>query len=120
MVLWKESEVQIKTKFDGVVRPLPRGDNCKNNNSKNQIKKIEFVQTKIFFISVKEIVLMWKTKSLCFKRIGSKVSNHILNDECNNIVSWRHIVKNDKKHIVRKVTRGTVPSSGSCPTGAGG
>lgn len=48
VVLWKESEVQIKTKFDGVVRPLPRGDNCKNNNSKNQIKKIEFVQTKIF------------------------------------------------------------------------
>lgn len=48
VVLWKESEVQIKTKFDGVVRPLPRGDNCKNNNSKNQIKKIEFVQTKFF------------------------------------------------------------------------
>ena len=43
VVLWKKSEVQIKTKFDGVVRPLPRGDNCKNNNSKNQIKKIEFV-----------------------------------------------------------------------------
>lgn len=48
VVLWKESEVQIKTKFDGVVRPLPRGDNCKNKNSKNQINKIEFVQTKIF------------------------------------------------------------------------
>lgn len=51
VVLWKESEVQIKTKLDGVIRPLPRGDNCKNNNSKNQMKKIEFVQTKIFFYS---------------------------------------------------------------------
>ena len=40
---------------------------------------------------------MRKTKSLCFKRIGSKVSNHILNHECNNIVSWKQIVKNDKK-----------------------
>lgn len=54
VVLWKESEVQIKTKFDGVVRPLPRGDNCKNNNSKNQTKKIEFVQTKIFLFRWKK------------------------------------------------------------------
>lgn len=63
---------------------------------------------------------MRNTKWHCFKLIGIKVSNHIMTHERNYIVSWKHIVKNDKKHIVRKVARGTVPSSGSCPTGAGG
>lgn len=90
VVLWKKSEVQIKTKFDGVVRPLPRGDNCKNNNSKNQTKKIEFVQTKIFFYFGKRRRRQNRSVS---NVIGSKVSNHILSHECNNIVSWKHIVK---------------------------
>ena len=36
MILWKKGKVQIKTKFNGVIRPLSRSDLWKKNKQTNK------------------------------------------------------------------------------------
>ena len=36
MILWKKGKVQIKTKFNGVIRPLAWSDLCRKNKQTNK------------------------------------------------------------------------------------
>ena len=40
MILWKKSEVQIKTKFNGVIRPLARSNLWKKKTNKQTNKAV--------------------------------------------------------------------------------
>ena len=39
MILWKKGKVQIKTKFNGVIRPLAWSDLCRKSKQTNKAVK---------------------------------------------------------------------------------
>ena len=59
MILWKKGEVQIKAKFNGVIRPVAWSDLCRKNKQTKQFNLFTFnVQTAKHTLT--EVLFSWR------------------------------------------------------------